>query len=337
MSRRIVSLIASATEMLAALGFAGEIVGISHECDFPSDAVRGRPVLTRPKMNVRRESLAIHRDVQSLVAQALAVYEIDVEKLRALQPTHIITQDQCDVCAVPYGDVERACQAVCGGTVQIVTLHPDALDDIFRDIEKVGEALGVADRAHALNADLRARMQKISTCAAADVQTIAAAHITTDATATLDTCNTTGATTNSVRAKPRVICLEWMEPLMIAGNWIPEMVALAGGDNGISKVGDHTHVVTWDNVRAFDPDVILVMPCGYTIADTFARRDELEALPGWSDTRAMRSGRVFAVDGNTYMNRPGPRIVESFAILAGLLHPKTCGHFIPTAAVAAWK
>ncbi|MBI4365299.1 MAG: cobalamin-binding protein [Deltaproteobacteria bacterium] len=306
MTLRIASLIASATETIAALGLADLIVGVSHECDSPPEAIRGRPVLTRAKINITRASLDIHRDVEAIVANGLSVYEIDVAALAAARPTHIVTQDQCQVCAVTFDDVVRATKACLAADARIITLHPDTLDDIFADLRKVAAGLGVPERGEALAADLRRAVACVAVSARALVP------------------------------KPRVICLEWTNPLMVAGNWMPELVELAGGVNGITAKGDHTQVVSWAKIQAFDPDLICVMPCGYPIAQALANRADLESLPGWADLRAVRRGQVYCIDGNTYMNRPGPRIVESFYILAGLLHPTEFGHLMPPGAAQRW-
>ncbi|MBI2345505.1 MAG: cobalamin-binding protein [Deltaproteobacteria bacterium] len=307
METRIVSLIASATEMVAALGLADRIVGISHECDWPPEAVQGRPVLTRAKLDVTRASLDIHRDVEAIVTRGLSVYEIDLAALRTANPTHIITQDQCQVCAVSYDDVVRATHACLGTDAQIVNLHPDTLDDIFADIRSVAAALGIAERGEALTTDLRREIARVAVHAQALIP------------------------------KPRVVCLEWLNPLMVAGNWIPEMVEMAGGVNGITKKGDHTKVAQWDEVAAFDPEVILLMPCGFKIAQTLENRADLETLAGWADMRAVIRNQVWVIDGNTYMNRPGPRIVESLYVLAGLLHPTEFASLMPPRAVSRWR
>lgn len=278
---RIASLIASATEMVAALGKASQLVGISHECDWPKEAVQGRPVLTRPKLDVTRNSLDIHKDVQAIVTKGLAVYDIDVEQLKKVKPDVIITQDQCQVCAVTYEDVVKATQTCLEADCKIVTLHPDSLDDIFEDILKVGEALGVQKRAEALVKKLRGQMAAVA------------------------------QKTKNLRPRPRVVCLEWLNPLMVAGNWIPGMVEMAGGIHGITQKGDHTKVIEWQELKAYDPDLLLVMPCGFKIEQS------LRELENWKDL----PGKVFVVDGNTYMNRPGPRILESLYILAGLFWP----------------
>lgn len=302
---RIASLIASATEMVAALGLADKLVGISHECDWPPEAVKGRAILTSPKMNVTKCSLDIHKDVQEIVAKGLSVYNIDVEKLRQVKPDIIITQDQCDVCAVTYEDVVKATQMCLQNDAKIVTLHPDALEDIFKDILKVGEALGVSDRAQKLVQEIQGKIGDVPL----------------------------RYTPRGTSPKPRVVCLEWLNPLMVAGNWIPEMVEMAGGINGITKKGDHTKVIEWRELKEYDPDILILMPCGFKIEQTLENRSDLENLAGFSDLKAVKTKKVFVVDGNAYMNRPGPRILESFYILAGIFHPDLFKRDIPNDAV----
>lgn len=290
---KIASLIASATEIVAALGMADKLVGISHECDWPPEAVRGRAILTAPKINIKKCSLDIHKDVQEIVAKGLSVYNIDVEKLKWAKPDIIITQDQCDVCAVTYDDVVKATQTCLASDAKIVTLHPDSLEDIFKDILKVGEALQIRQKAQELIGGIRTKMGEVA------------------------------QKTKSLKPKPRVICLEWLNPLMVAGNWIPEMVEMAGGINGITKKGDHTVVVTQEQVKAYNPDILIVMPCGFTIEQSLENKADFENLPG----------KIFVVDGNAYMNRPGPRILESLYILAGLFWPDLFKEKVPKGSV----
>lgn len=303
---RIVSLIASATEIVGALGLADQLVGVSHECDYPLEAVEGRPILTSPKIDIHKKSLDIHKDVQKIVEQGLSVYNIDVAKLKTAKPDIIITQDQCEVCAVTFDDVVRATKECLDVEAKIVTLHPDNLDDIFVDILKVGKALEVEEKATELVEELREKMANV-------------------------------AFVTEKLKKPRVICLEWLNPLMIAGNWIPEMVEMAGGQNGITKKGDHTKVVSWEEIIKFDPEFILLMPCGFKIEQTFENRSDLESLPGFQQARAVHEKKIFAIDGNTYMNRPGPRILESLYILAGIFHSKQFWTFIPADSYVSFR
>ena len=251
---RIVSLIASATEVVAALGFADQLVAVSHECDWPPAAVEGRPVVTRPKIDVARRSLDIHKDVEVIVTRGLGVYEIDTAALRAAKPDLIITQDQCEVCAVTREDVIRATQQCLDSEVEVVTLHPDSLDDIFDDILKVGSGLKVEEQAMEYVERLREKMENV-------------AH-----------------QTENLKPKPRVICLEWLNPLMAAGNWMPQLVTMAGGINGITRDGDHTKVITHKELAAFKPDLIfldLIMPdMEGSMAAHYLRADpELKNIP----------------------------------------------------------
>lgn len=288
---RIVSLIASATEIVCALGFEESLVGRSHECDYP-ESVKRLPVCTRPKLNVHASSGEIDRQVKSLVESALAVYDVDSVLLERLEPDVIVTQSQCEVCAVSLRDVERAVCSWLERCPKIVSLKPDALADVWRDVEEVALALGAHDRGAELVARLRGRM--------ADIQ----------------------EKTSRLSGKPRVACVEWVDPLMAAGNWVPELVALAGGVNLFGEAGKHAPWMTWEQLAEADPDVIVLMPCGYDLARTMQEMPILAAKPGWRSLRAVRAGRVVATDGNQYFNRPGPRLVESMEILAEVLHPE---------------
>lgn len=287
---RIVSLLPSATELVAAVGFADQLVGRSHECDWPPGVER-LPAVCAPKLAIEGSSREIDRDVKRLVAEGLSVYRVDAERLRALAPDLIVTQTQCEVCAVSEADVLAATRDWAGGGVRIVALAPSRLDDVWRDIERVAAALGVPERGMAVASALRGRAERLA------------------------------ARTRPLAAQPSVACIEWLEPLMAAGNWVPELVEIAGGRNLFGNVGAHSPWLEWEAVRAADPDVVVAMPCGFDLARTRAEMPALERLPGWSDLRAVRSGRVRVVDGHQFFNRPGPRLVESAEILAELLHP----------------
>jgi iron complex transport system substrate-binding protein len=288
---RVVSLIASATEIVSALGYEEHLVGRSHECDYPPGITR-LPVCTAPKLDIHASSGEIDRQVKALVEQALAVYDVDAALLEQLAPEVIVTQSQCEVCAVSLEDVEQAVGAWTGGAPKLVALKPDSLADVWRDIERVAEALDDPDAGAALVGQMQTRMRAVAERCAARGQ------------------------------RPRVACIEWVEPLMAAGNWIPELVALAGGENLFGEAGRHSPWMTWEQLRDADPDVIVLMPCGYDLARTAAEMPLLQALPGWTDLRAVRARRVYLTDGNQYFNRPGPRLVESLEILAELLHPE---------------
>lgn len=286
---RVVSLIASSTEMVCALGCGERLVGRSHECDHPA-WVRGLPQVTRPKFALDGGSYAIDQRVRALVEQGVSVYAVDAEALAALRPDVILTKTQCEVCAVSEADVLAATRALLPDA-KVVPLHPGTLDDIWRDIMKVAAALGVPERGAQEVARLRGRMQAIDERARA------------------------------FAARPRVACIEWIDPLMGAGHWTPELIRMGGGEDALEGMlgpGPQLDVATLATV---DPDVILVAPCGFDIART---RGDLPALlerPGWGELRAVREGRVFIGDGNAYFNRPGPRVAETLEIVAEILHP----------------
>lgn len=296
---RVVSLIPSATEIVFALGQGAALVGRSHECDFPPD-VRRLPAVTAPKFPLDGTSYDIDAKVKAIVAEGLSLYRVDPAALDALRPDVIITQSQCDVCAVSTRDVDAAVCQMVGSRPRVVSLEPCSLDDIWRDLGRVADALAVPDRGRELVAALRQRLAAIGARAAE-----AAAG-----------------------RRPRVACIEWVTPLMAGGNWMPTLVELAHGDNLFGTAGQHSPWMSFADLVAADPDVILIVPCGWDIAR--ARRDlpSLAAQPEWARLSAVRAGRAFVADGNQYFNRPGPRVVESLEILAELLHDGRCdfGH-----------
>lgn len=287
---RIVSLIPSATEIVAALGFAPNLVGRSHECDFPFGVER-LPPLTAPKMKLEGTSHEINSRVKEIIERGLAVYQVDAEKLRQLDPDFIVTQDQCQVCAASLAEVEEATRGWTGRPVEIVSLNPMSLDDVFRDMAKVAEALGVAERGGALIAELRGRMNAIA-----------------------------GAT-RALAPRPRVAVVEWIEPLMAGGNWMPTLVEMAGGTNLFGQAGAHSPWLEWTALAESDPDIIVVTPCGLDLPRIRRDLPALASRAGWRDLAAVEAGRVFLADGNQYFNRPGPRLAESLEILAEMLHP----------------
>jgi iron complex transport system substrate-binding protein len=289
--KRVVSLIASATEIICALGARDLLVGRSHECDFPPEVAR-LPSLTEPKFLVTGTSYDINARVKTIVQEGLSVYRVDAERLEALRPDIIVTQDQCDVCAVSLKDVEATLCAWGGRQVDIVSLKPDALADIWEDIAKVARALGRERQGKRLVEELKARMASIA------------------------------EQSGAARTRPRGAMIEWVDPLMAGGNWMPELVQLAGGEHLFGVAGQPSPWLDWDEVVAADPDLILVHPCGFDIARTLQEMPLLEHRPGWRGLKAVRRGRIFVADGNQYFNRPGPRIVESLEIMAEIFHPE---------------
>jgi len=287
---RIASLLPSTTEIVCALGLRTRLVGRSHECDFPPE-VEALPALTESKLDARAESLAIDGRVKQLVREGLSIYRVDAERLRALAPSVVLTQEQCDVCAASPQDVEAALHSWTGGRPRVVSLAPRTLADVWGDLVTVAAALGVPERGEALARALASRLTDVS------------------------------ERTLRMRPRPRVAAIEWIQPLMAAGNWIPELIALAGGTSSFGETGHHSPWLEWEALRAADPDVIVVLPCGFDLARTRSEMAPLAAQPGWGELRAVRAGQVFLTDGNQYFNRPGPRLVESLEILAEVLHP----------------
>jgi iron complex transport system substrate-binding protein len=290
MTNRIVSLIASATEIVCALGFENQLVGRSHECDYPP-SVKSLPQLTSPKFKVEGSSLEIDQRVKSIVQEALSVYRVDPALLEKLKPTHIITQSQCEVCAVSLKDVEAAVCQITSSKPQIVSLEPNSLGDVWADILRVGASLDAEDRAEQLVDELQGRMDDI-------VQR-----------------------THWVDSNPTVAYIEWIDPLMAGGNWMPELIGMAGGLNLFGEAGKHSPWMTWDELVAKDPDIIFVSPCGFDINRTMEEMNLLSNKPEWSSLKSVKKERVFVADGNQYFNRPGPRLVESLEILAEVIHP----------------
>jgi iron complex transport system substrate-binding protein len=276
---RIASFIASATEIVDALGMLDCLVGRSHECDYPH-GIENLPVCTRPKIEVSGNSLEIDSQVKANLANALSIYEVLDDVLEELQPTHILTQTQCEVCAVSLKDVERSVASRLKSQPKIVSLQPNCLADIWEDVRRVADALGIVERGEAVVEGLQRRMR------------VAPAE-----------------------KPPTVACIEWLSPLMAAGNWVPELVELAGGVNLFGEAGKHSPWMTWEELVAKDPDVIVVMPCGFDEARTRSEMYWITERPEYAELKAVRTGQVHPVDGNQYFNRPGPRVVESLEIL----------------------
>lgn len=287
----IVSLIASATEILCALGLRDRLTGVSHECDYPED-VRGLPVLSAPKVDPALPGRDIDRRVREIVAEGLSVYRVRTEELARLQPDLIVTQDQCEVCAVSLKDVEEAVSALTLRTTRICSLRPNNLEDIAEDFRRVATAAGVTGRGETLVVSFRDRLAKLR------------------------------RTTSQAAGRPSVACIEWLDPVMVAGGWMPELVRIAGGEPVIVTQAERFRQVDWGTLREADPDVIVVMPCGFPINRTLEELRDTRVADTLRGMRATRSGRCFLVDGNAYFNRPGPRIADSAEILAGLLRPE---------------
>jgi len=286
----VASLLPSATEIVCAVGAEADLVGISHECDFP-ESVRHLPALTRARLRAARTSRGIDREVRSVLQEALAVYEIELARLEAARPDVIVTQDLCDVCAVSFDDVCAATAALVHQDIRIVNLHPTRLDDIWADIARVADALGRTAEGGAVVRDLRARASEIT------------------------------RRSSDAGKRPRVVSIEWLDPVMVGGMWMPELIERAGGLPLVTRPGDHAPTVTRDALRTLAPEVVLIKPCGFPLERTMEELSLLRATLPWESWDAVREGRVYVADGNAYFNRPGPRIVESLEILAACLHP----------------
>jgi iron complex transport system substrate-binding protein len=290
-SPRIISLLPSATEIAAALGFGGHLVGRSHECDFPP-GVEKLPVCSSSKVAADGTSYEIDEQVKAIVAEGLSVYRVNVERLRELRPDLILTQTQCAVCAVTPRDLEQALCAWTGAQPAMVSLEPNDLGDVWNDIRRVAESLGVPDRAEELIESLTERLAAI------------------------------GAQAREAASRPSVAAIEWLGPLMAGGNWMPELIEIAGGRTLFMQAGEHSSWLEWPSLIEADPDVVLLLPCGFKIRQTIRDLNLVTDNPAWVDLRAVKEGRVYIIDGHHFFNRPGPRLVESAEIVAEILHPE---------------
>jgi iron complex transport system substrate-binding protein len=291
-SLRIVSLIPSGTEIVAALGLTDAIVGRSHECDYPPE-IKDRPVCTQARLNSAAPSGEIHDKVNNLLQSALSIYQIKTDVLEKLQPTHIVTQDQCDVCAVSLKDVEQAVATLTNSSPQVISLQPNILNDVWEDIRRVANVFGVDSLQVIENLEARVKIVDQKTQGLSQTE-----HL------------------------PTVACIEWTDPLMVAANWIPELVTLAGGQPLLSITGQSSTPLKWETLISSNPDAIIFMPCGFDLNRTRQEAQLFSQRPEWQQLHAVQSGRVYITDGNSYFNRPGPRLVDSLEILAEILHPE---------------
>ncbi|MFJ3616794.1 cobalamin-binding protein [Streptomyces iakyrus] len=297
---RIVSLLPAATDIVAELGLIERLVGRTHECDWPPAAVTDVPVVTGAEfapddLTSREISDAVGGSSHS----GSSLYTLDTEALAGLRPDVVLTQDLCDVCAVSYEKVSRAVRVLDADT-RVLSLEPRTLDDVLDCLVTVGDLLGVRERAERRRAELRARLDQVRGAVAG-------------------------------RDRPRVVAIEWLDPLWPAGHWVPEQITFAGGEPLLAMPGEHTKPMTWEAVRAARPDVVLVLPCGFAPERTLRERELLTALPGWADLPAVRAGRVWVLDGPAYFNRPGPRVVRGSEVLAHVLHGVRVGEEVTAA------
>jgi iron complex transport system substrate-binding protein len=300
-------MISSGTEILYALGLKDMLVGISHECDYPPE-IRHLPVVSEPKIDPTKSGREIDRDVRSIVREGLSVYRIKTEVLRELAPDLIVTQDQCAVCAVSLKDVEEAVCSLTLKKTRVCSLTPHVLDDIVLDFYRVAEAAEVRERADEMKREFWIRLNRVNS--------------------RIDP-----------KRKPRIALLEWLQPPIIAGGWMPELARLAGTQPVLVESAEKFKKVTWPGIEAAQPEIVLILPCGYPTQKTW---DELMD-PGTSSAlrrlAAVRNGQCYVLDGNAYFNRPGPRIADSTEILAAVCHPTRYPEFLEKyqVGIRAWK
>ena len=292
--QRIISLISSATEILFAIGVGDRVVAISHECDFPPE-IAGRPRVSHSLIESARSSSEIDDQVRQLSADGQSLYQLDIERIAQLRPQLIVTQSQCDVCAIAYDQVVAMVeQDPRLRDTRILSLNPTSLVEVLADVARIGSATGAELAASKFIATLQARIDAVA--------------------------SRTAALQESER--PRTVCIEWIEPLMLAANWTPEIIEMGGGQHGLTMAGRHSSYGNWEAVISYDPEVILVVPCGFDLPRTLEESRVLQHRPGWHGLTAVKSSRVFAVDGSAYFNRSGPRLVDSLEIAAHILHPQ---------------
>ncbi len=284
---RIVSLIPSATEIICTLGYQEYLVGISHECDYPPQ-IKHLPVCTKPRFNINESSLEIDISVKSLLQNALSIYRINKNILEKLKPDVILTQSQCDVCAVSLTDVELVLKKKMGLDPLIISLQPQKLSNIWEDINLIAKSLGIGKKGLDLTSQIKDNIENLKS-------------------------------SNNLEIKPSVACVEWIDPLMFAGNWVPEMVEIAGGRDLFGRIGMHSSWSTYNMLFENDPEKIILMPCGFNINKTVKEMGILTNMPNWKNLKAVKTENVFITDGNKYFNRPGPRILDSIKILIEII------------------
>ena len=305
---RIVSLLPAATEWISVFGGAEHLVGRPHECDYP-DRVQDVPVVTEPTYDSAGDSAAIDDAVQAQLQDGLSLYEVDLERLQALEPDLIVTQDQCEVCAVSLPELESQLGTWTGGTPDILSMQPQTLKEVLDEALRLARAMEALDAGMEVLANLETGLRILRDQIGVDRGT-------------------------NPQSLPSVACVEWMEPLMVAGHWMPDVVEMAGGRPLLGTAGAPSEQIEWDELRAADPDVLALMPCGFTIDETRRDLHYLTERPGWEQLSAVEKERVALLDGNAYFNRPGPRLYRAIEVLASVLHPESLA---PDPAVAGWE
>ena len=288
MKKRVLSLLSSTTEVVCALGCADQLVGRSHECDYPPE-VMNLPICTKPKFNIDGSSIEVDGQVKSILQNALSVYYINEDLLKKLKPDIILTQSQCEVCAVSEKDVQSVVKNITGINPDIISVEPNSIKDIFSDIKIIAEVLNVVDRGADLIDFMKNRIRVLKK-------------------------------SYDIKSGPTVAAIEWINPLMAAGNWVPELIEMAGGINLFGEAGKHSPWMEYKDLIEKDPDNIIIMPCGYNIQKSIIEIDSLIKQKGWEELSAVKNDKVYITDGNQFFNRPGPRIIESLEILIEIFH-----------------
>jgi iron complex transport system substrate-binding protein len=289
-TQRIVSFLPSATEMICALGLVDRLAGVTHECDHPVE-VRGKPIVVRSALPTDRMTQSeIDAAVTERLRQGLSLYQVDERLLQGIAPDLIVTQDLCQVCAPSGNEVAQVLSSL-STEPKILWLTPNSLEQIFENLQELGAATGRQQQAEAIIVDGRARLERVA------------------------------AQTSRLTVRPRVFCMEWIDPVYCSGHWVPEMVRIAGGIDDLGREGADSVRISWDDVLQWAPEILIVMPCGCGLAKAAQEAWQLFSYPGSSNIPAVRNGRVYAVDANSYFARPGPRVIEGTELLAHLLHP----------------
>ncbi|MCI0355247.1 MAG: cobalamin-binding protein [Acidobacteria bacterium] len=285
---KICSFLPSATEIACALGLEEELAGVSYECDYPPQ-VRGKPVVVHSKVPASSSAAEIDRHVREFMARGESLYRVDLDELQKIKPDLILTQDLCRVCAASPDDLGPAL-AVLEPCPTVLSLDPNGLADVWNDIRLVGGATGREKQARQLAEELQGRVRA--------VEEAVKGH-----------------------SRPRVLCLEWLDPPFVAGHWVPEMVSIAGGLDVLGRIGEPSFRATWEQIAEARPDFAVIMPCGYSLEQTASEYRWMDFPAVWNTVPAVRAGRVFAVDPSSYFSRPGPRLADGLELLAHILHP----------------
>ncbi len=285
-NKRIISLLPSATEIVVAIGAGSNLVGMSHECDHPQE-IKNLPICTKANIDSTLSSAAIDSAVKQKIENALSLYELDFDLIKSLNPDLIITQDQCEVCAIHVDDLRSKLVEVLGREVEIISLHPSSIEDVLEDIKRVGESLAI--NTEVLIEDLNDRIEIVK-------------H-----------------KVKFVKHRPEIVCIEWMEPLMSAGHWTPQLINYAGGEALLSEPFEKSKYISWDQLKEADPDGIIIAACGFTMEKIKEEMSALQSNQTWNELKAVQKGHVFIADGNAYFNRSGPRLVDTLEIIAEIL------------------